>query len=149
MLMGFSLENLIKAYLLQDRSMYDDAFSGDGKLSWGAKGHNLIHLFGRAGIEISDIEATYLDLWQTCALWAGRYPLPLKEHDLPRRRKSLSRAAALLKRAVKRITNARQRHDPLLGAEKHDLLHQNVGRLEWELFQALFERCRGCINSVP
>lgn len=149
MLMGFSLENITKALLLQDPARYEQVFKGEGKLSWGNDGHNLEQLFADAGVAIGEVEQTYLRLWQTCARWAGRYPLPLKEQELPRQRQGLSSPTALLRRARQTISRALQKNEPLLGAEIHDLLHQTVGQVEWELFQALFDRCLGYIKQQP
>jgi hypothetical protein len=141
MLMGFALENIVKAILLQSPEKMEAVFSRDGNLSWGRDGHNLLKLFEDANIDISPTEETYLELWQLCALWAGRYPLPANEHDLPRIRKPLSSREALLKRSGKRIDKALDKGDQLLGVEIHDLMHSGVGDFEEKTFREIFARC--------
>ena len=42
MLMGFSLENLIKAILLQNPDKLKTVFGREGNLSWGKDGHDLL-----------------------------------------------------------------------------------------------------------
>jgi hypothetical protein len=96
MMMGFALENLFKALLLKNPEHLSRAFSKEGNLSWGKDGHNLIKLSEEAGYEWGTKEIRYLELWQMCATWAGRYPLPTNEHQLPKQRKALSTREALL-----------------------------------------------------
>jgi len=141
MLLGFSLENLVKAVLLQDEKWFNDVFSKEGTLSWGKDGHNLLKLFQQANVETSLMERKYLEAWQLCALWAGRYPLPTKEIHLPRQRKPLPSQEALLKRRVKIMQIAHAENDQLLGAGIHDIIHSGVGSLEREAFIELFKRC--------
>lgn len=141
MLFGFSLENLVKAILLQNPEKLTRVFGRDGNLSWGNDGHDLLKLFAEAGIETSKLESAYLELWQLCSLWAGRYPLPVNEHHFPRQRKPMASHEALLKRSQKRIERAIAEGDELMGAEIYDLMHGGVGDRELEIFHQLFNRC--------
>jgi hypothetical protein len=147
MLMGFSLENLIKAILLQTPTKIQEVFVEEGRLSWGKDGHNLLRLFKEAKIEISNLEEKYLAVWQECAIWAGRYPLPVNESGLPLKRKGLPSREALLRRSTKRIKRAIAEGDQLLGAEINDLLHIGVGDIEAMLFRSLFERCKNLLTQ--
>ncbi len=142
MLMGFSLENLVKALLLQDIEKVKNVFHKDGNLRWGKDGHNLLKLFKEARINTDSTEKTFLELWQTCAIWAGRYPLPVNENDLPRKHKPIPSHAALHRRTKKRIEQSIKEGDQLLGAEINDLLHCGVGTPEIKLYRALFDKCK-------
>ena len=141
MLMGFSLENLIKAILLQNPDKLEMVFGREGNLSWGKDGHDLLTLSQETALNITPHEQPYLELWQLCALWAGRYPLPANEHNLPRQRKALPSREALLRRSRKRIAAAMKNGDPLLGVGIQDLLHTDIGDQELDIFGNVFDRC--------
>lgn len=147
LLMGFALENLSKALLLQNQKKLKEVFAKDGRLSWQKDGHDLLKLFNEAKVTTDETEKRYLELWQTCALWAGRYPLPLKEGDLPRQRRGLLSREALFKRSAKRIDLARKENDPFLGADIFDLMHSSVSDFEHECFEKLFVRCDGLLSQ--
>lgn len=141
MLMGFSLENLIKAILLKDPEKLKEVFGRKGRLSWGKDGHDLLKLFQEASLITTDADQKYLELWRLCALWAGRYPLPAHEKDLPQQRKALPSREALLRRSRKRIDAAMKSGDSLMGVEIQDLLHTGVGATEIDIFRNLFNKC--------
>lgn len=145
LLMGFSVENLLKAILLQNPEKLNKAFGKDGNLSWGKDGHNLLILFDEANIPLSKTEKRFIEVWQTCAIWAGRYPLPKNENALPRQRVGLPSSEAVGKRRQKTVEKAIQEGDELLGAELNDLLHGGVGDLEHTLYQSLFDRCKSIL----
>lgn len=147
MMMGFALENLFKALLLQNPVLLREVFSKEGKLSWGNDGHNLIKLLEEAGFEWETKEQRYLELWQTCATWAGRYPLPTNENQLPRQRKALPSKKALLKRSKKRMGMAMETSDPFLGAELWDQLHTGLGGDEFSTFIKIYDGCVSRLES--
>lgn len=141
MMMGFALENLLKALLLRDPEHLRKAFSKEGKLSWKGDGHDLIALSKEAGFEWGRKEEQYLELWQMCAKWAGRYPLPKNESQLPRQRKALPSREALLKRSQKRIEKAIETSAPFIGIELWDQLHAGVSADEYSTFKAIYDNC--------
>jgi hypothetical protein len=145
MLMGFALENVVKAILLQNPEELRVAFSREGNLKW-TDAHNLLALFERAGICLTREESFYVKAWQVCAIWAGRYPIPMNEYELPKHRRGLSKAA-LIKRSQKRIERALKEGDPLLGIDLNDLIHSGVGGPEKKTFDAVFDRCRSMLPS--
>lgn len=147
MLFGFSLKNLVKAILLQDKEELEKAFPREGNLSWGDKGHDLLWLFVRAGVKVSGAERKEIVLWQVCALWAGRYPLPLNENALPRQRKPLSSHEALLQRTQTRIKNSMEEGDLWRGAELQDVLHSGVGDREIDMYRKIFDRGLNFLKS--
>ena len=141
MMMGFALENLFKALLLKTQEHLARTFSKEGNLSWGKDGHNLIKLSEEAGFEWEAKEKRFLELWQMCATWAGRYPLPTNEHQLPKKRKALPTREALLKRRKKEIAKAIQISDPFMGAELWDQLHTGLGNVEFSTFKEIYDEC--------
>ena len=147
MLMGFALENLVKAILLQEPDELKSAFSREGNLSWGKEGHNLIALLGRTNLTLSKEETFYLNAWQTCATWAGRYPIPLNENALPRQRKGAPTLQASVKRAKKHIEKSLREGDLLMGMELKDVIHTGVGTCEKAIFDEIFNRCLALLPS--
>lgn len=147
MMMGFALENLFKALLLKDPERRRKRFSKEGNLSWGSNGHNLIKLSEEAGFEWGKKEQRYLELWQMCATWAGRYPLPTNENQLPRQRKALPGSEALTKRSQKRIAKAIETSDPFMGVELWDQLHAGLGDHEFSTFKEIYDGCASRLDS--
>jgi hypothetical protein len=147
MLMGFSLENLVKAVLLQDPEKYREVFAKEGNLTWVKDGHNLLKLFEDADVASSKLERTYLEAWQTCTLWAGRYPLPTKEIHLPRQRKPLPSREALLKRRQRMMQKAIAEGDELMGAGVNDIIHGGVGSRERDIYSEMFDRCLSLLSQ--
>ncbi|OPX54320.1 hypothetical protein SAMN02745127_02977 [Oceanospirillum multiglobuliferum] len=147
MLIGFSLENMVKAILLLDKKVLDDAFKKEGKLSWGKDGHNLIKLYGQTNIELTPLEIRYLELWQICSLWAGRYPISINENHIPRNRKSLPSREALIQRSKKELEKAKKENDILMGADLNDLLNQGIGDLENTTFISLYDKSYSFIKN--
>jgi len=148
MLMGFALENMIKAILLQHNNNVAEVFSKEGSLKWGKYGHNLLELFKKANIDVSVTETKLLELWQICSLWAGRYPIPANENDMPKVRKGLPSREALLKRRQKIIEEAIKRGDPFIGSEINDLMHSGVGALEITIFREIFSKCDTKLKEI-
>lgn len=75
MLFGYALENLTKGVILcRDPSLVKSRFLE--KL--GQHGHELVYLFERAGIELTDEEREVLERTTRMTMWKGRYPVPLK-----------------------------------------------------------------------
>lgn len=146
MLMGFALENVVKAILLQNPDELRAAFSKEGNLKWGKDAHNLLILFERAGVCLSREESFYVKAWQVCATWAGRYPIPMNEQQLPKRRRALQKDA-LIKQAQKQIKKAMEEGDPLLGIDLDDLLHAGVETHEKKVFDEVFKRCKSMLLS--
>ena len=70
MLMGFSLENLLKALILAEKG--DDVVNSKNELaSWGCSWHDLKGLAGQAKVQLSPEEEDYCRLWEMCAVAAG------------------------------------------------------------------------------
>jgi hypothetical protein len=146
MLMGFSLENLVKALILQDPNKADQAFKKEGNLHWALPSHNLHKLFAEAGTDFDEEELIFLELWTTCSTWSGRYPLPKNENQLPRQRKPAASSEALLRRRSREIKKAIS-SGTSLQLEQFDLLHSGVGTEEIKVYRSLFDRLRECVEK--
>jgi len=147
MLMGFALENILKALLLKNPDRLQKVFSKDGNLSWDKDGHNLIKLSSEAGISWSDTQHRYLELWQMCSTWAGRYPIPTNENQLPRQREEVPTREALEKRSSKRLEKAIDNKDPFMGAELWDQLHTGIVGDEFNAFVEMYDSCISVLES--
>ena len=74
MVFGFALENLAKGIIVcRDPSLVLRARLE----SWHGKGHELVTLFDRAGIGVSNDERDTLDRVSRIAEWKGRYPVAM------------------------------------------------------------------------
>jgi len=139
MLIGFSLENLAKALVLQDPDKAERVFAKEGNLRWAEPSHDLPRLFAEASIDFDDNESIFLELWTSCATWAGRYPLPKNESRLPRQRKP---AATREESTLQHLRESEKaiRSGTALRPEQNDLLHSGVGSQEIEVYRNLFSR---------
>lgn len=137
MLFSFSLENLIKGILIKkDSSRY---FKKEGNISFGKEAHKLCTLFTDADIAVNEEEERYLEIWTTCALFAGRYPIAKNEHGFPNQRVPMKSSEALLKRRLKEIQKSIKQRKQLL-PEINDAIHTGVGTKEEEIFDTLFKK---------
>lgn len=142
MLIGFSFENLIKAYLINEKGKEADWFSKEGNFKIeGAKGHDLIWLFEKAEFSLTEPEEHYLGLFAICSLWAGRYPIASNEHAMPRKRKSMASSEDLLKRRLK--MRQKYANDPRIKyGDYWDLLHNDIGTFEYECAENIYNRLK-------
>jgi hypothetical protein len=128
MLMGYSLENLIKGLLLS--SEQKGKFIKENRISFGTKGHDLLWLLDELGITLADDVDFYVKAWSISAEWFGKYPFPLEMNRVLDEYQSLPSSEALLRRTSR-------------GKRKfihNDLLHQGIGTTEWKIFSELFSR---------
>jgi len=139
MLMGFSLENLFKALILMNSENARRAFSKHGNLAWDVASHDLLELAASAHVPLSEEEAHLLGVLSTCATWAGRYPLPMNEHQFPRRRKGAPNREMLNRRRRKEFDRAMKAGTQILRS-KHDQLHTNIGGDDLSCYRQLFDR---------
>ncbi|MCU7877265.1 MAG: hypothetical protein KZQ84_10780 [Candidatus Thiodiazotropha sp. (ex Lucinoma borealis)] len=131
MLWGFAFENLFKGKIIKDLKEQEEISEVPlNKI----KSHNLIDLAMKANISLTDDEVFYLKIAQKCAIWAGRYPIPIKKEQLAKRREPLFSRLNLLKRSRKVIQKNRR------VVEEHDVMHQNVWGKEDRVYSNLFDR---------
>ncbi|MCM2307996.1 MAG: hypothetical protein NDI91_11110 [Sulfuritalea sp.] len=139
MLLGFSLENLFKALILMSAENARRAFAKQGNLAWSVASHDLLKLAASANVPLNREEEHLLDVLSTCAIWAGRYPLPMNEHQFPRRRKGAPHREMLNRRRRKEFERAMKAGTEILRC-KHDQLHTNIGGTELDCYRQLFDR---------
>jgi hypothetical protein len=79
MLMGFAIENLLKAgIVLRDSVALKSNFRKDQKFPEILKDHNLTKLAKKAGIQLCTHEEDLLRRLTRHSIWAGRYPIPIE-----------------------------------------------------------------------
>lgn len=145
MLWGYAFENLFKAKIISDFKKSE--IIKEVPLSE-IKSHDLLLLANKAKIELSDDEKFYLRVLEKCAVWAGRYPIPIKESQLPQTRKPIKNREELFERNNELC-------DLLLKGKikrtvvENDVLHSGVGTLELKLYDNLFLRIKNQINNQP
>jgi hypothetical protein len=142
MLWGYSFENLFKAKIISDLKIDE----GIRQVPFPEiKSHDLLLLANKAKIVLSEEERFYLKILGKCAVWAGRYPIPAKESQLPQTRKAMNTKEELLARSKKQ-------HELLLKGKikrtitENDILHSGLGTLELKLYQDLFDRVQGSLE---
>jgi hypothetical protein len=79
MLMGYSIENLLKAIIMLEHPEY---YRPDAKIT-NIKDHRLVELCKCCNIRIKPDEATLLKELTIYIEWKGRYPIPLKALEIP------------------------------------------------------------------
>jgi len=78
LLLGFSIEYLIKGYLATNETFIDIK----GALKRKFKTHKLYKLVGYAKLDLSDDQLKILEFLTHCVEWRGRYPIPAKGEDI-------------------------------------------------------------------
>ena len=77
MLMGFSLENLLKGIVIRQQP---ELLKPDG--SFNLKSHKLVILAQMGNIQLLPEEESTLETLTTATEWASRYSVPLKQEDM-------------------------------------------------------------------
>ncbi len=136
MLWGFAFENLFKGKIIKELKEKEEITEVPLKK---IKSHNLINLAEKAKVVLDNDEIFYLEVAQTCALWAGRYPLPIMKEHMPTSRKPLSTSKKLLKRMSKLIRKVHENKKERL-VEVNDVIHTDMWGKEREIYSKLFDR---------
>ena len=136
MLWGFAFENLFKGKIIKELKEKEEITEVPLKK---IKSHNLINLAEKAKGVLDNDEIFYLEVAQTCALWAGRYPLPIMKEHMPTSRKPLSTSKKLLKRMSKLIRKVHENKKERL-IEVNDVIHTDMWGKEREIYSKLFDR---------
>lgn len=139
MLWGYAFENLFKAIIIVDLGNKAEV----RKVPFAEiKSHDLLRLSEKAAITLSDNEEFYLKICQKCSVWAGRYPIPTKSHDLPKTRKAMKTREDLIERSQQQIELLMQGKIKRI-VEENDVMHSSVGPLELKIYGDLFDRVQG------
>lgn len=148
MMIGFSIENLLKGLIFQIEEEREKVLRKDGNIRWDAKkSHDLIYLSNLSSTSFDEEEKKKLELWQVCAVWAGRYPIPKNENELPNRREPAKSSEELLKRRHKEISKL-IREGKNLEPELIDLLHTSIGDSEFKCFVEIFDRLKKSLDKA-
>jgi len=79
MLMGFAMENILKAIIVsQDPNAYKNKALRQKKLPADLDGHGLLELAASINFELDAEEKSVLGRLEDHLVWAGRYPVPTK-----------------------------------------------------------------------
>ncbi len=146
MLMAYALENLIKAHFFHDNEQRKKLFTIKGNLKGAIQWHKLNRLVVLVGIELDDSEKDDLELLEMCSVWKGRYPFPINESKLPRKRRPMASREALFKRRIKEIDKAMEEGKPLR-ADLWDRTHTSIGT-EYDTFNKLFDLLCEQLESI-
>jgi len=85
MLIGFALENLLKAKLIRlNRDVASTQFVATRKLPAFLKSHDLRALAADAGFRPTQSDEVVLTLLTRAVVWDGRYPIPARVSDMHR-----------------------------------------------------------------
>jgi len=145
MLWAYGFENLFKCVIVtQYRKAHADA---DEVPFSEIKSHNLVWLAKKAGFELQEPQEFYLGVLQKCALWAGRYPLPVKRDHMYDQRKALPTREALLARSREAIERHMRGEIPRTFTES-DVLHSQMGGEELAVCRGLREVAIGRARSI-
>jgi hypothetical protein len=83
MLISYAIENLFKAAIVQrKKNDFKEYFERKGRLPKDLENHNLIHLANKSGFKAISAYEDLLRRLTRCAVWHGRYPLPLRYKDI-------------------------------------------------------------------
>ena len=126
MLLGYSLENLIKGLLLSGPGKKN--YIKGTKISFGNNGHDLIWLLGELGYQIDENDSFFLRAWSISAEWYGKYPFPLRMNQVLDEYRPMKSSEALFRRRIQ-------------GKRKftlNDLLNGDIGWKELEAFKKLY-----------
>ena len=136
MLWGFAFENLFKGLIIKALKEKEGIEEVPLKK---IKSHNLIDLAKKANVVLNNEEVFYLEVAQTCALWAGRYPLPIKKEHMPKSRKALSSSDKLLKRASRLFKKVQENKKERL-VEINDVINLDMWGKERDIYSMLFDK---------
>ncbi|NGX15592.1 hypothetical protein [Wenzhouxiangella sp. XN24] len=136
MLWAYGFENLFKFMIVaQYREAHPDAVEVPFSE---IKSHNLAGLAKKVGFDLEEPQEFYLGVLQKCALWAGRYPLPIKKKDMYDQREALPTQEALLERSREAIERHQRDEIPRTFTES-DVLHSQMGDEELRICRGLRE----------
>jgi hypothetical protein len=83
MLLSFAVENLLKAAVIAKKGgQYRQDFRAKRRFPAELKGHDLLKLAHTAGLNLQDGEEDLLRRLKRCAIWCGRYPVPLSYAEM-------------------------------------------------------------------
>jgi hypothetical protein len=145
MLWAYGFENLFKCIVV---TRYRQANPEATEVPFSEiKSHNLLWLAKKAGFQLEEPQEFYLGILQKCALWAGRYPLPVKTEHMYEQREALPSREALLARSAEAIERHLRGEIPRIFTES-DVLHSQMGAEELQVCRDLRQEAIGQAESM-
>ena len=85
-------------------------------------------------------EEDYCRFWEMCAVWAGRYPVPLRASNLPDKRDLFPEPLEEMAESLRTDEGVMRFMEILSARADHDRLATHVGDSEWQAYLGLFDR---------
>lgn len=137
MLWAYGFENLLKLIILAN---YKNRSPDVTEIPFGEiKSHSLHSLAQRARVSLSEPESFYCGVLEKCSVWAGRYPLPIKQDQMYEQREPLPTREALFERSNIMHEKFMKGEIPRIISES-DVMHSGIGGEEFGVYQALKNR---------
>ena len=145
MLWAYGFENLFKCIVVtRYRKIHPEA--DEVPLSE-IKSHHLVRLAKNAGFPLDEPQEFYLGILEKCALWAGRYPLPVRKAHMYEQRKAMHTQEALLERSTEAIER-HQRGEISRTFTESDVLHSQMGAEELQICHDLRKEAIGQAEAM-
>ncbi len=139
MLWAYGFESIFKGLIIKDIKKSFNITNITPEIMKEIQSHDLITLAKKAKIVLTEPEKFYLNILKICSVWAGRYPLPIKEDQMPIQRKSMQSRVDLFDR------NKKMHKDLIDGKIKrleceYDILHGSIGTQEINCYKRLRDK---------
>ena len=145
MLWAYGFENLLKLVILARIKRENPS---EREIPFGEiKSHNLKHLAQKARVELSESESFYFGVLERCSVWAGRYPLPLKSHQMYDSRRGFPSKEAADEHMRQTFEKYLTGEIPRIECES-DVLHSGVGQWEYSVYQQLKARLMKIVEDI-
>lgn len=137
MLWAYGFENLLKLIILANYKINtpDATDIPFGEI----KSHSLQSLAQRARVSLFEPEIFYCGVLEKCSVWAGRYPLPIKQDQMYEQREPLPTREALFERSKIMHEKYMMGEIPRIISES-DVMHSEIGGEELGVYQSLKNR---------
>lgn len=136
MLWAYSFENLFKVLIilkLKNEENITEVPIND------LKDHDLQQLAKKTNFILSNDESFYLGILTKTSIWAGRYPIPFKQHYLAKSRAPMSSREELTERSKQQFNRfLKGKINRVI--DENDVLNTGIGTDEIKLYRILFEK---------
>ena len=134
MLWAYGFENLLKLIILASYKISNPEAT---EIPFGEiTSHSLYSLAQRANVTLTEPEVFYSGVLVKCSVWAGRYPLPIKQDQMYEQREPLPTGEALLERSKIMHEKYMNGEIPRIFSES-DVLHSGIGGEEHTVYDSL------------
>lgn len=131
MLFSYSLENLLKCIIVKKIKVVTPE---ENELHIkDIDGHDLRILYSKANVNFPDHYSLYLDSWNKCSVWAGRYPLPKNANQMYQSRRPTPSSEGDV---VGEVRFSYGNSDSIV---EKDILHTNISSQEYVAYIEIFD----------